>query len=123
MNHRRLEQELASDLEFHREMVARDGGVPLGNTLRIREEARDAWGWTWIQRMSQDLRYAARIMRRSPGFTIAAVLILALGIGVNVALFGFFNLMFLRALPVRDPDTLLRFERRSAERFSYDLPY
>src|SRR5947208_12129536 len=40
-----------------------------------------------------------------------------------MAVFGFFILFFLRALPVRDPDTLLRFERRSAERFSYDLPY
>jgi predicted permease len=122
-NRSRLDRELAGDLEFHREMAAREGGTRLGNALNIREQARDAWGWTWMERCSQDLRYAARILRKSPGFTVAAVLMLALGIGVNVAVFGFFDLMFLRALPVRDPDTLVRFERRSAESFSYDLPY
>ncbi len=122
-NRRRFDRELASDLEFHREMAAHEGGMPLGNALHLREEARDAWGWTWIERFSQDLRYAARILRKSPGFTLAAVLMLALGIGVNVAVFGFFNLMFLRALPVRDPDTLLRFDRRAADSFSNDLPY
>lgn len=122
-NRRRFDRELAGDLEFHREMAAREGGMRLGNALHIREEARDAWGWTWIERFLQDLRYAARILRKSPGFTVAAVLMLALGIGVNVAVFGFFNLMFLRALPVRDPDTLLRFERRAVDSFSYALPY
>src|ERR1017187_6946151 len=94
LNRRRFDQELASDMEFHREMAA-----------------RDAWGWTWIDRLAQDLRYAARMLRKSPVFTAVAVLMLALGIGVNVAAFGFFDLMFLRPLPVRDPGTLLRFER------------
>ena len=50
---------------------------------------------------------------RSPGFTLTAVVMLAIGIGANVAAFGFLNLIVLRPLPVRDPDTLLRFERRS----------
>jgi len=120
---RRFDQELAGDLEFHREMAAREGGMALGNTLNIREEARDAWGWTWMEQLSQDLRYSARILRKSPSFTLAAVLMLALGIGVNVAVFGFVNLMFFRALPIRDPQTLLRFERRAADSFSSDLPY
>src|SRR6266576_3089496 len=56
LHRRRLDQELASDLEFHGEMAAREGRH-LGNTLRLREEARDAWGWTWIDRFSQDFRY------------------------------------------------------------------
>ena len=44
LNHRRLDRELANDLEFHREMAAREGRENLGNTLHLREEARDAWG-------------------------------------------------------------------------------
>jgi predicted permease len=122
LNRRRFDQELSSDLEFHREMAAREGRA-IGSTLRLREEARDAWGWTWIERLSQDLRYAARMLRKSPGFTLAAVLMLAIGIGVNVAAFGYFDLMVLRPLPVREPETLLRFQRLSPESYASVLPY
>lgn len=123
LNRRRFDRELAGDMEFHREMAAHDGGGRFGNELRLREEARDAWGWTWMDRFSQDVRFAVRMLRKSPGFTVAAVLMLAIGIGVNVAAFGFFNLMVLRPLPVRDPNTLLRFKRLAPESFSYDLPF
>jgi hypothetical protein len=123
LHRRRFDQELANDMEFHREMAAKDGGMPLGNTLLLREEARDAWGWTWMEQLSQDLRYAARQLRRSPGFTLAAIVMLALGIGVNVAAFGFFNLMVLRPLPVRSPDTLLRFKRRAPQSYASQIPY
>jgi predicted permease len=123
LNRRRFDEELAGDMEFHREMAEREGGRHFGNTLQLREEAREAWGWTWIDRLSQDLRYAARVLRKSPGFTVAAVVILALGIGVNVAAFGFFNLMVLRPLPVRDPATLLRFQRFSPKGYASVLPY
>ena len=123
LNRRRFDQELASDMEFHSEMAAREGGRQFGNMLRLREEARDAWGWTWIDRFSQDLRFAVRMLRKSPGFTVVAVLMLALGIGVNIAAFGFFNLMVLRPLPVRDPATLLRFQRRAPQSYASALPY
>ncbi len=73
--------------------------------------------------LGQDLRYGARMLRRSPGFTAAAVLMLALGVGVNVAAFGFFDLMFLRPLPVRDPATLLRFDRAGADGYSDNFSY
>ena len=53
----------------------------------------------------------------------AAVLMLALGIGVNVAAFGFFDLMFLRPLNVREPGTLLRFHRRALQSYAFTLPY
>jgi predicted permease len=76
-----------------------------------------------MELLSRDLRYAARMLRRSPGFTIAAILILAVGIGVNIAAFGFFNLIVLRPLPVRDPDTLLRFQRLGPSRYASVLPY
>ncbi len=123
LNRRRFDQELAGDMEFHREMAARTGGGHFGSTLRLREEAREAWGWMWIDRLWQDLRYAARMLRKSPGFTVAAVLMLAIGIGVNVAAFGFFDLIFLRPMPVRDPGTLLRFHRRALQSYAYALPY
>src|SRR5262249_44725319 len=96
---------------------------PFGNTLHLREVAREAWGWTWIDRLSQDLSYASRLLRKSPGFTLAAVLILSIGIGVNIAAFGFFNLMVLRPLPVRDPATLVRFQRLSPKNYASVLPY
>ena len=122
LNRRRYDEELANDMEVHREMAAREGRR-FGNALRLREEARDAWGWTWIDRLAQDIRYAVRMAQRSPSFTVAAVAILALGIGVNVAAFGFFNVLVLRPLPVRDPDTLVRFDRRSPQNLSDNLPY
>ncbi len=100
----RRERELAEEMEAHRAMASEQGNS-FGNALRLREESRDAWGWTWIDRLAQDLRYAARVLRKSPGFTFAAVVTLAVGIGVNVAAFGFFNLIFFRPLPVRHPES------------------
>jgi predicted permease len=123
VNRRRLDRELAGDMEFHREMAAQAGNHNFGNALRLREEAREAWGWTWVDRFGQDLRYSIRMLRKSPGFTAMAVLILALGIGVNVAGFGFFDLMILRPLPVRHPETLLRFQRQGSGNFSDNFSY
>ena len=112
LHQRRLQRELANDMEFHREMAARSGNSNFGNVLRMQEQAREAWGWMWIDRLMQDLRYAARILRRSPGFTIAAVLVLAIGVGANVMAFSLFNLDALKPLPIRDPDSIVRLERR-----------
>ena len=122
VNRRRVERELAEEMEAHREMAAQHGNH-FGNSLRLREEARDAWGWTWLDRLAQDLHYAARVLRKSPGFTCAAVLTLAVGIGVNVAAFGFFNLIFFKPLPVRDPASLVRLQRRAPHAFASYVPY
>jgi predicted permease len=123
LHRRRLERELAEDMAVHQEMAARAGLSNFGNTLRLREEAREAWGWMWIERLTQDLRYAARTLRKSPGFALAAILMLAIGIGVNVAVFGFFNLMILRPISVREPGTLLRFHRRNLTQYAFAVPY
>jgi predicted permease len=123
LHRRRLDRELAEEMEFHREMLARESRTNFGNALRLREEARDAWGWTWIDRLSQDLRYTVRTLRNAPGFTLTAVLMLALGIGVNGAVFGFFNLIVLRPINVTDPETLLRFHRRSPTQYAFAVPY
>ena len=70
MNWRRLDSELAEEMEFHREMAARSGRNNFGNTLRLREQAFEAWGWTWLDRLLQDLRYGVRMWARVPGFTL-----------------------------------------------------
>ncbi|MFL6428852.1 MAG: ABC transporter permease [Acidobacteriaceae bacterium] len=123
LQQRRLHRELADDMEFHREMAARSGNGNFGNMLRLREQAREAWGWMWIDRLIQDLRYAARILRQSPGFTLTAVLVLAIGIGVNVTAFSLFNLIALKPLPIRDPESIVRLERRSPDNVTSEMPY
>lgn len=120
---RRLDQELADEMEFHQEMAAREGQTPFGNPLRLREESREVWGAVWMDRLIQDLHFALRLLRRSPGFTLAAVLMLALGIGINVAAFSFFNLIVFRPLPLRDPESLVRFHRVAPGNYSSDLAY
>ncbi len=120
---RRFDDELAEEMAAHREMAKQRGGLPLGNALRLREESREAWGFMWLDRLGQDLRYAFRAMRSSPGFTAAAVLVLAIGIGGTVAAFSAFSMVALRPLPVRDPQTILRFGRHAPARSASDVPY
>lgn len=78
----------------------------LGNVALIKEVTRDMWGWRSLERLIQDLGYASRLLRRSPGFTLVALLSLTLGIGVNTALFQVINAVRFRALPVADPGSL-----------------
>ena len=123
LNRRRRDRDLVSDIEFHQEMAAESGHGNFGRSLQLREESRDAWGWTWIDRLGQDLRYAFRVMARFPGFTATAVLVLAIGIGVNVAAFSFFNMIVLKPLPVPHPDRLVRLERRSLDQYTSEMSY
>jgi predicted permease len=123
----RRSRELADEMAFHREMAERTG-LPdalrrFGNPALLREQAREAWGWTWIDRFFQDVTYAARTLRRSPGFSITAILVLAVGIGVNVTAFSLFNMMFLQYIPVRDADTILRLQRRSPDATTNTVSY
>ena len=108
LNRRRLERELANDLDVHREMLGRDYQRGFGNTLRVREQAREAWGWTWLDHFAMDMRYGLRMLRKSPGFTVVALITLTLGIGGNTTIFTLTNAMLLRSLPVQRPNELVR---------------
>lgn len=123
MHRRRLDAELENEMEFHREMSARAGRNNFGNTLRMRERAYEAWGWTWLDRLMQDLRYGVRILRRAPGFTLVAVAVLAIGIGANVSAFSLFNMIALKPLPVHGADRIVRLERRSATSYTSEMAY
>jgi putative ABC transport system permease protein len=117
----RMESEMDAELHFHMEAFAEDlvrRGVPraeavrrarieFGGVERIKEECRDNIGISFVESLIQDLRFALRVLRKSPGFTAVAILTLAFGIGANTAIFTMTNGLMLRTLPVRDPGRLV----------------
>jgi predicted permease len=112
-----LERELRSDLELEEE-EQREGGISgeearyaalraFGNPTLIREQTRAIWSWNWLESLARDLRFSLRTLRRTPGFTVIAILVMGLGIGANVGLFTVVRGVLLKPLPFQDPDRLL----------------
>src|SRR5215813_13147941 len=97
---RRLYRELEAELAFHRDLAHQQANpIALGNVTRIREESLDLWRFTLIEDAWRNLAYAARSLSRTPGFSVIAILMLALGIGANTAMFSVLNSVLFRSLP------------------------
>lgn len=114
---RQFEQDLAEEVRIHREL---SGTAAFGSEALALEQSRDVWGFAWLDSWKQDVRYAVRGLRRSPGFAIAVIAAIALGIGLNTTLFTVFNAYALRPHAVRDPYSLravVPFEEGSMGRF------
>jgi predicted permease len=117
----RVEQELTDELRYHLESLMEEkvghGMAPeearyaalheLGGVEQIKEECRDMRHVNYIENIVQDVRYGLRILLKNPGFAVVAVLLLALGIGANTAIFSLLDQAILRSLPVKDPGRLV----------------
>jgi len=133
----RMERELDAELRFHFETQVADKvqagfteaearratRLEFGGIEQVKEDCRESRGTLWLASIAQDLRFGARILARSPGFSATAIVVLALGIGVCTLAFSLYNIAALQPLPVRDPATLVRIQRRSPANINPGVPY
>jgi len=120
-NRRRRDAELDEEIRGHLRMAADEriargerrhdaeaaARRDFGNVTHVKEVTRESWGAIWLERLVQDLSYAVRGLRRTSAFSVVAILTLALGVGVNTAVFTVVNGVLLRPLPFPDPERLV----------------
>ena len=125
----RMEKELDAELRFHFEAqvadkihaglteaeARRETRLEFGGFDQVKQDCRESRGTLWLVSILQDLRFGARILAKSPGFSVTAIAVLALGIGVSTLAFSLYNIAALQSLPLRNPSTVVRIQRRSPE--------
>jgi putative ABC transport system permease protein len=93
-----------------------------GNPALLREQARATWNWTWLELLVRDVRHGVRTLMRTPGFAAIAILVIALGIGANVAMFTVVHSVLLKPLPFQNPERLFRlYEHSSDDMFAFNI--
>ncbi len=117
----RRRNELEEEIQAHLQMAiadrrdrgesaedARSGALrEMGNLGLVSDVTREMWGWLWLERLAQDLQYALRQLRKAPGYAIAAIGTLALGLGATIAMFTVVDRVLLRALPYQRAQELV----------------
>jgi macrolide transport system ATP-binding/permease protein len=111
---RKRQKELDQEIQHHLRMAAAereergasvgearsDARREFGNVGLVKAVTRDVWGWRWLEDLFEDVRYGLRVLGKNPAFSVAAVLAIALGVGINVGIFSMLNGVALRLLPV-----------------------
>ena len=106
------ERDLEREIQNHLDLEAEESGQygarrAFGNPLLVKEDVREAWGWTRVEQLARDVRYGLRQVRRNPAFSAIAIATLALGIGGNTAMFSAVDAVLIRPLPYADAGRLV----------------
>lgn len=119
-----LDQQIAENIASGmNEEEARHAAMrAFGNPAALRDQTRETWSWQWLEQLGRDIRYGARALRRTPGFAVLAILVMALGIGANVALLTVIRSVLLKPLPFKNSERLVRlFEADAKGRFQDNI--
>jgi hypothetical protein len=132
---RRVEHEMAHEIAEHLDekidQLCRQGHSEdearalarrqFGNVTLQQEDSRASWGWNTVEQFRQDLRFGWRVLTKTPGFTATAVMVLALGIGMNTAMFSAVKAVLLSALPYPEPERMVELRQTAKDGHSMNV--